>query len=85
MFHNQREGPLTQSLVVGGFLPLTKKAKEIDWPEIQIHIFASLTGDFADFKPLFNFGDGYWKYLVKEMKGKVGMTVMCCVLRPRSR
>ncbi|XP_066922528.1 glucose dehydrogenase [FAD, quinone]-like [Clytia hemisphaerica] len=85
MFTNEREGPLAQSLVVGGFLPLTTKAKQIDWPEIQIHIFAALTGDFYGFKQVFNVDDKYWKYLVKEMDGKVGMSILYCVLRPKSR
>ncbi|XP_066922527.1 glucose dehydrogenase [FAD, quinone]-like [Clytia hemisphaerica] len=82
---NERKGYLTQTLPIGTFIPLTKESEEKDWPEIQMHYITGLIANFYDFNPFFNIADEYWAYMKSQMSDKVGMTLMYCLLRPRSR
>ena len=80
------EGLLGHIVPMTAFLPTSKYSGKIDWPEIKLHIIPLLFGSSADLKKAFNIDDKFWfDYLSLGMKGKEGISISYCLLRPKSR
>ena len=81
-----RKGLLGTAMTLGAFVPTTEESKRDDWPEVQIHLVPHLVTDFDGYRNIFSISDDYWdNYLMKEFKGKHGVTLSYCLLRPKSR
>jgi len=84
-YFQYRQGPLATGIAFGSFIPTTKESKGNDWPEVQMHLLPALLTSISEVERLFNIDRDYLDGYFADLKGKHGVTLTYCHLRPNSR